>query len=268
MRALALALILTACGGSVSEAPAATDGGMDTSSTDTATGDVVIAESGGCESAPPSTMCFFGGGAGRACADVAQSMVCSGGKWACPSGTNTECGCMAGSPGGGLPPLKPGDMCPDADAGTPCCLGSTVAWHGEGGLVAYVDKSSIAPCKTYEHHRETGAGGGPMGAKCTNELLACGAGDAVDIGDVRAALNHADVTAALAAAPVLYGKDPRPYDGQVFRITIGTKVIDVGDECGGAPGCKAIPAGVKALETMLRAVDGAQLAKAPCAGAF
>jgi hypothetical protein len=260
MRAFFLALLVTGCGGSVTETPASLDGGTDTA-TDTAS-----AETGGCSSTAPTTMCFFGGGAGRACADVAQSMVCSGGKWACPSGTNTECGCMAGSSGGGLP-LKPGDMCPDADAGAPCCLGSTVAWYPDGGRVAYVDKSSIAPCKTYEHHRET-SGPGPMGAKCTNELLACGAGDAIDTGDVRAALNHADVTAALAAAPVVYGKDPRPYDGQVFRITIGEKVIDVGDECGDTVGCKAIPAGVKALATMLKAVDTAQLAKAPCAGTF
>jgi hypothetical protein len=161
----------------------------------------------------------------------------------------------------------PGDLCPDRDAGTPCCVDSTVAWYFDGGLVAYRDKSSIAPCKTYEHHRET-SGGGPMGAKCTNEMLACGAGDAIDIGDVRAALGHEDVVAALKEAPVLYGRDTRPVDGQVFRVVVSGKTIDVGSDCAGAAGCRAIPPGVKTLADMLRAVDAAQLAKAPCAGAF
>jgi hypothetical protein len=262
MRALLIAFLVTACGGSV-DSTGTSDGGTDsatesdssTTATDTST---PTTETGGCSGPAPGTMCFDGGGPGRACADVAKSMVCTDGKWACPAGTNSTCGCMAGAPGPGSLPLKPGDMCPDADSGTPpdsgtCdCIATKLAWNWDGGFVAYVDRSDISPCRNYTRTREAS---GSITKTCSKEMLKCGAGDAIDMGDVQAALANADVVAAFKSAPVLYGRDSRPVDGQVFRINYGGKVVDIGDDCGAISACKPIPEGLKKLKTLLQAID-------------
>jgi len=149
------------------------------------------------------------------------------------------------------------------------CLASLVEWKRDGGFVASRDSSSISPCRTYGHKREEFGGSPPPPAKtCSQDLLKCGAGDALDIGDVQAALANADVTAALASAPVLFGRDNRPSDGQVFQIVVGGKKIEIGDDCGGASGCKPTPAGVAALRTLLENLDTAQLAISPCKEVF
>ena len=249
MRSLLLAMFALGCGGSV-ESPATADGGTDTA-TDGATSDAVVTEGGGCGETPPIAMCFTGGGAGRACTDFGYPMTCTAGIWACPKGTNTECGCMATAG------LMPGDMCPDADAGSPpdggaCdCIANKLAWQWDGGLVAYRDKSSIAPCRTFTRTRE----GSGAAMTCNREMLKCGAGDAIDMGDVQAALAAADVVTAFKSAPVLYGRDSRPVDGQVYRIDYGGKVVEVGDDCGAISACKPIPEGVKKLVSLLKALD-------------
>jgi hypothetical protein len=156
------------------------------------------------------------------------------------------------------------------DAGPPsicACLSAELAWGPNGGLVAYQDRSTIYPCKTYTHERTTFRVDEPSTTGCKAELPPCGV-DALGIGDVNAALANKDVQAALKAAPVLYGRDLRPVDGTVFRISLGGKTIDVGSPCSAARDCRAIPAGVAALVEVLRALDKQELAKPACSSVF
>jgi hypothetical protein len=139
-------------------------------------------------------------------------------------------------------------------------------WGNDGGRVAYRD-SSVLDCVTYRHVREDFSS--PSGAPLRCELeLACSAASRVSVGGVMQALAHADVTAAFARAPVLYGQDMRPVDGQVFVLTRAGRSVTVGTDCSGGSGCEPIPAGVKALQQLLRALDEEQLAKEPCASVF
>ena len=260
MRFLLSVVFLAACSSTSSPNGTAADAGVDASSGDAASG---------CTGVRPVDC--VSGAKGRACAAVRSERDCSGDAWVCKPGTvaAAECGCSAGAPG----PL-PGDACSTADAavdvgdtGSCDCASSRLSWGADGGFVAYVERSSIAPCRTYGHDRTAPSGGAPL-KTCTRELLPCGAGDAIDIGDVRAALANPDVVVALASAPILYGSDPRAFDGQVFHLDVGGKVIEVGTDCSGTGPCKPPTAGVKALVALLQALDKAQLALSPCKEAF
>jgi hypothetical protein len=100
------------------------------------------------------------------------------------------------------------------------------------------------------------------------ELYGCGV-DALGVGDLTAALAHPDVQAALARAPILYGRDTRPVDGQVFQIQVGTRLVEIGAECTpSAPGCVAIPGGVRAAMQLLQRLDTQQLGLSPCREQF
>lgn len=99
------------------------------------------------------------------------------------------------------------------------------------------------------------------------DLLACGS-NSIGIGDVTAALRNADVQQAIRSAPVLYGGDPRPVDGTVFRVVIAGAVVDVGSPCAGGAGCKPIPPGIAALAKMLSLLDMQELGKPPCSTTF
>jgi len=67
----------------------------------------------------------------------------------------------------------------------------------------------------------------------------------------------------------LYGSDPRPVDGQVFRISIGNDFIDVGPNCEDNPtSCPNMPEPVRRLVTLLRDLDSAMLAVEPCKSVF
>jgi hypothetical protein len=147
-------------------------------------------------------------------------------------------------------------------------LTATLAWGRDGGLVAYVDSSEVTTCRTYGHRR-TGFRDRDAGdITCTQDLVACGTTADPGGGEINRALADADVVAAFAAAPKLFGKDPRAFDGQVFAITYGGKRIDIGTDCGGATDCTPPSAGVKALADLLQRLDTVQLAKGTCAGKF
>jgi hypothetical protein len=163
--------------------------------------------------------------------------------------------------------LLPGDTAVPSDVKClPMCLDAKIQWGDQGGRVAYVDTSSIAPCRTYEHRR-TPTFTDPPDRVCTQDIEACN--PAVHgVGDVRSALADADVQTALAKAPVLYGLDTRPSDGSVFVITNAGKEISVGADCGGASGCTPIPAGVAKLAALLHTIDTEQLATGTCKAAF
>ena len=134
-----------------------------------------------------------------------------------------------------------------------------------GGRVAYEDSSALEICDRFVHQRRFVIMD-PTTRSCEQTITGCSG--VIGPGEVARAIDHADVRAAIAAAPVLYGTDPRPFDGAVLRIEIGTAVIEVGNACSGTSNCKAIPTGVHSLAEMLKAVTKQQLTRAPCSITF
>lgn len=148
------------------------------------------------------------------------------------------------------------------------CLGARLEWELNGGLVAYRDRSAILPCNTYQRQRFDPPSGTIATAQCTAMLGHCGAdaaSGAPTIEAVAAAVADPEVQAALARAPLLFGVDPRPYDGQVLRITMGGAQLEVGDGCGAQAGCTEAPAGVATLVSLLRALDEHEATTTSCA---
>jgi hypothetical protein len=140
-----------------------------------------------------------------------------------------------------------------------------VTWGPNGGRVAYVDSSTLSPCRTFEHQR-TSSGGTTISA-CVQELAVVCAG-VIGAADVDHALAHPDVAAAIAAAPVVYGDDPRAFDGSLLRLLFaGNVVVDVGTRCTTTT-CTPIPAGIEALAALLRALTAQELARETCRAAF
>ena len=138
-----------------------------------------------------------------------------------------------------------------------------MSWRWDGGLVAFRDSYSVVGCASVAKTREDfGSGGGSTTCEVAIDPLDCDA-----IGAVQAALAHPDVAAARAAAPVLYGVDFRPVDGQVYRIDIAGDVIELGSECSDREGCDPIPEGLATLRETLMAlaavVDAAPECTAP-----
>ena len=144
------------------------------------------------------------------------------------------------------------------------CLTDTLTWGLSGGFVAYTDQSSLAPCAHYVHTRTPANGSAQAALSCEADLAAC---DARSGGAVSSALANADVKAALAASPMLFGVDQRAWDGSVFDISVGAHTIEVGGSCDGAPpNCIPVPAGVQALVDVLNAIDKQELSSAACQG--
>lgn len=147
----------------------------------------------------------------------------------------------------------------DSGDGGCVCLAASLSWGSDGGEVAFVDRSTLSSCHDYARTR-TNSGSTTPSLTCAQALRDC-PGDAVDAdmasttSDVNGALADADVQAALAKAPVLYGSDPRPVDGAVFQVMVGGKKIEVGGACGGASGCTEVPAGVAHLRDVLQEID-------------
>ncbi len=147
------------------------------------------------------------------------------------------------------------------DAGTcDTCLADPLAWGTDGGLACTRDSSALAPCRDYTHRRLAEACD-PIDLTCTNALSACPPATDVLVEDLAAALADPDVTAALAAAPVLYGSDPRPADGSVDWFTVGSHGrVEVGTG--------TVPAGVAAFVALLHQIDSQQLARPGCVEVF
>jgi hypothetical protein len=159
---------------------------------------------------------------------------------------------------GGAAPDAGGDA---GDAGgDPGCLDRALSWGHDGGRVAYRDVHRLAPCRAFSIVRST-PGDPATGPSCENEVTADAA---VTVDDVDVALAHPHVAQAMADAAVLYGSDPRPFDGTVFRIEVGSAIIDVGSDCSGGSVCAAIPSGVAALRSTLQALADQQRALPDC----
>lgn len=191
-----------------------------------------------------------------------------------PTGTDAASGDAATADGGGNE-TDTGSTAIDAgadaaatqdasgtDSGTcNACTADTIAWSTDGGLVCTRDASEVSACRTYRHRRMAAACD-PTDLECTDVLDACDGASSVSIEALLAALADPDVVAALAAAPVLYGSDPRPVDGTVRWFTVGGSArVEVGNDPG-------IPAGVANLVSLLDAIDAAQLARPSCSAVF
>jgi hypothetical protein len=144
----------------------------------------------------------------------------------------------------------------DADA-CPVCLDGTYEFGWIGGMGAWVESFSVAPCASLAARREDY--GGTVLASCDADISGCDpAAAVVTSAHVTAAIAAADVQTAFGLGSVLYGNDSRPVDGAVFRIARGgTTVAEilVGDPCGAVdPGCLPVPAGVAHLRDVLQAL--------------
>jgi hypothetical protein len=134
------------------------------------------------------------------------------------------------------------------------CLPGPVAWWRDGGLVFTVPSSYAEPCSSFRH--ELNPLGDQPGKSCSS-ALPTGCDGALGVRDINQALQHPDVQAALEAAPVLYGADPRAVDGQVEHIEVDGKVIEIGNSCDD-PECK-IPEGVESFGYILRLITQHEL---------
>jgi hypothetical protein len=148
-------------------------------------------------------------------------------------------------PGSAGAPAEPTPTCQ--------CLEVEIGWWVEGGPAPRAIEAHLAPCATISVGR-----GEPD--TCVGELADCI--EAFNINEVNAALQHPDLQAALAQAPVVYGRDQRDIGGQVDHIEIDGKVIEVGDDCDGASPCE-IPPGVHELEHLLGRIGARQSANCP-----
>lgn len=210
---------------------------------------------GGSSSAGSSAMDSGAGGSGEAGSTAAGK----GGSTAAGAGGSNTAGADAGNSDAG--------MAGDGGSGDPnCeqCIDQATSWGPNGGLVAYNEGSSLESCGNYMHERVPFGDG--VQVRCMREIPC--SGGLIGTTEVEQAFADPDVQAALAMKNVLYGRDSRPVDGQVFRIERGGNVIEVGGACMGGQGCVEIPEGVAALVALLRELDEQQLMLDPCAGLF
>lgn len=156
-------------------------------------------------------------------------------------------------------PDAPAETTPDttaSDAGA-CTFSTTYSFWDDGGLRAYSDESTLTPART--HSMERTAYFGSDGKRSCSRVVACTSGTAVTVPAIEAAIAHADVQAALAKpAGMLYGGDPRPVDGTVW-------VFKRADGRSFMVGSGNVPAGLAALEALLRKLTNETLATTECA---
>jgi hypothetical protein len=144
-------------------------------------------------------------------------------------------------------------------------VAAPITWGNDGGRVAFVDRSTLSPCRTFSHQRVP-SGTNPPTLMCTQELGTCTS--SVSAREINVALEQPEVRAAIAAAPILFGRDSRAFDGAVLQIKVGAALIEIGLACNGAADCKEIPQTVNALGIRLRALATQELARGECRGAF
>jgi hypothetical protein len=138
----------------------------------------------------------------------------------------------------------PADPAPSSPTEPTCsCVAAELAWWKEGGgRVPYI-RESLTGCRSYALQRM-----GKPTTWCGSELACRQA--RVGVGDLNAALEHPDVTAALLRAPALFGSDPRALDGQVDHLEVGGKVLELGESCETDDSCN-VPPGLTTLRELL-----------------
>lgn len=151
------------------------------------------------------------------------------------------------------------------DGGACDCIGSTLTWGYEGGLTVVRRGAEIRPCGDFSYSVTMGTGPTRM---CTN-AVPCVGDEEVTMAEVLAALADSDVQSALTTGrPIVYGRDPRVFDGQVFIVEYEGKRIVVGSPCGGTSDCIPIPTGVQMLKDVLESLQDERLATEPCLSTF
>ncbi|MBK8696716.1 MAG: hypothetical protein IPN17_31755 [Deltaproteobacteria bacterium] len=169
------------------------------------------------------------------------------------------------------------DVAPDVtldvsvDAQPFCDIPGLYTYGMDGGFTPVRETVQIGPGRQFTFTRTPlgGLDAGPCMCSCSAMIDYCATSDGgtVDTLHVIVAFNDADVRAAFAdQTSTLYGRDTRPADGQVFVVTRGDgRHFEVGAECAGASGCRAIPAGLARLQTVLTNLTTQQLARPECA---
>ncbi|MET0595060.1 MAG: hypothetical protein ABW133_20340 [Polyangiaceae bacterium] len=135
-----------------------------------------------------------------------------------------------------------------------------VAWGLDGGLVPFRETNALESCATFKHER-TAMRRTPL--TCSQDADACSS----NVADVVSLLLRPELLMVTTLAPVLFGEDTRPADGQVLRIDIGGAVIEVGEPCRSSA-CKPIPDSIVTLSEALRALSKRELARGSCREAF
>jgi hypothetical protein len=127
------------------------------------------------------------------------------------------------------------------------CIDGTIRWTSNGGLVAWRRAFSVEPCRSFIAEQDNFDD--DVDRLCENELPV---DHGITADSIDALVAHPDVQAAIAAAPVLYGTDPRPVDGTVNQIDVAGAEILVGGQCtGSSTTCNTIPPGVVALAAII-----------------
>jgi hypothetical protein len=138
------------------------------------------------------------------------------------------------------------------DAGT-CAFASSYTISDGGGLLPTADTATLTPPNSFRYERMVfGADAGRL--SCEPALPTCNDAARVDVRDVEAAIAHADVQAALAAAsPPLYG-ERAVADGPSFNfMRADGRGFNAGLTCNTPSAtCTPIPPGVGALIELLR----------------
>lgn len=152
---------------------------------------------------------------------------------------------------------------------TVCSLAAVYTFGLDGGLVASRDIARIEPPRRFTLTRMDFRIADAGTLSCSTVLNDCGPNDGgtVDTQVLLDAFANADVVAAFAdTTNTLYGRDPRPVDGQVFMITRGDgRHVEIGPDCGGVTGCRAITPGLARLRAVLETLQTMQLAQPECA---
>jgi hypothetical protein len=139
------------------------------------------------------------------------------------------------------------------------CVDDAIAWQLDGGLVGYLEEHELAACNTFGYTASP-ISTDPPTETCSRALDACES--FVSPAEVQVAVDNAEVQAALAAAPVLYGTDNRPLDDQIFVFEVAGASVEVGAPC---TECEnPIPGGVSELVDLLTQLATEQLAEPPC----
>jgi hypothetical protein len=118
-----------------------------------------------------------------------------------------------------------------SDGGADCSsLDGTYKFGLEGGNAAWHDVYTFPGGATLKVERESSARFDAGTYSCTGSLGACGTA-ALDLSDIKAALR--DAADLWGSGSVVYGEDPRPYDGQVLVVerTSDGKEIVIGLSC-------------------------------------
>jgi hypothetical protein len=137
-----------------------------------------------------------------------------------------------------------------------CALMTTYMFHDDGGLRAFYDESTLTPVDTHTINRTSFVADAKL--SCAR-AIPCTSATAVTVPAIEAAVANADVQSALAKPPgMLYGSDPRPFDGTIW-------VFERADGKGFMVGTGAVPVGLGALETLMRKLTDETLAAPECA---